>query len=140
MMTYGNPSYGTQAYAQVGIQSSVMSASPHKLITLLFDGAISALVRAEIHMQQQEVAARGKAIGKAVNIISKGLAASLDMEKGGEISNNLATLYDYMVRRLLHANLHGDEQALQEVTGLLRGIADAWKQISPETPANGTPA
>ncbi|MCL2899843.1 flagellar export chaperone FliS [Brenneria tiliae] len=125
--------YGTQAYAQVGLQSSVMSASPHKLITMLFEGAISSLVRAGIHIQQKETSAKGKAITKAVNIISNGLLASLDREKGGEISDNLAALYDYMIRRLLHANRYNDEQAIQEVLGLLRGIADSWKQISPDT-------
>ncbi|MFE8048560.1 flagellar export chaperone FliS [Brenneria goodwinii] len=125
-MIYGS---NAKSYAQVELQSSVMSASPHQLITLLFEGAVSALVRAEIHLQQKEIAAKGKAIGKAVNIISSGLSASLDMEKGGELSRNLAALYDYMVRRLTYANRHNDEQAIKEVIELLRGIADAWKQI-----------
>lgn len=124
--------YGTQAYTKVGVESSVMSASPHKLISMLLEGAISALLRANIHMQQNEIAAKGKAITKAVNIISTGLAASLDMEKGGELSANLARLYDYMVRRLTHANLHNDPQAIQQVVTMLRGLADAWSQISPD--------
>ncbi len=124
--------YGTQAYAQVGLQSSVMSASPHKLISMLLDGAINSLIRAEIHLQEREIAAKGKAIGKAVNIISNGLAASLDMEKGGELSGNLAALYDYMIRRLTHANLRNDAQAITEVIGLLRDISEAWNQISPD--------
>ena len=124
--------YGTQAYAQVGLQSSIMSASPHQLITLLLEGATSALMRAEIHLQENETAAKGKAIGKAVNIITNGLAASLDMEKGGEISRNLSALYDYMARRLLHANLRNDAQAIKEVIRLLGDITEAWKQISPE--------
>ncbi|MEC5344866.1 flagellar export chaperone FliS [Brenneria populi] len=131
--------YGTQAYAQVGLQSSVMSASPHQLITMLFEGAISALVRAGIHIQQKETVAKGKAITKAVNIISNGLLASLDREKGGDLGDNLAALYDYMIRRLLHANLHNDERAIDEVLGLLRGIADSWKQISPDAANTAQP-
>ncbi|POT59434.1 flagellar protein FliS [Citrobacter amalonaticus] len=123
---------GTKAYAQVGVESAVMSASPHQLIEMLFDGANSALVRARLFMQQGETTAKGEAISKAINIIDNGLKAGLDQEKGGEIAANLSDLYDYMVRRLLQANLQNDIQSLEEVEGLLSNIADAWKQISPK--------
>ncbi|WP_392431139.1 flagellar export chaperone FliS [Yersinia sp. HM-2024] len=122
---------GSQAYAQVGLESGVMSASPHQLIVMLFDGAQSALVRARILMNQGDIPAKGAALSKAINIIDNGLSAGLDMEKGGELAQNLSALYDYMSRRLLHANLHNDEQAITEVLALLDNIADAWRQIGP---------
>ncbi|CCQ41021.1 flagellar export chaperone FliS [Yersinia enterocolitica] len=122
---------GSQAYAQVGLESGVMSASPHQLIVMLFDGAQSALVRARILMNQGDIPAKGAALSKAINIIENGLSAGLDMEKGGELAENLSALYDYMSRRLLHANLHNDEQAITEVLALLDNIADAWRQIGP---------
>lgn len=122
---------GTQAYAQIGVESAVMSASPHQLIVLLFDGALSALVRARLFMQQGELAAKGEALSKAINIIDNGLKAGLDNEKGGEIAANLSSLYDYMIRRLMLANLRNDVELIEEVEGLLTNIADAWKQISP---------
>ncbi|MFB0712515.1 flagellar export chaperone FliS [Buttiauxella noackiae] len=122
---------GTQAYAQIGVESAVMSASPHQLIVLLFDGALSALVRARLFMQQGELAAKGEALSKAINIIDNGLKAGLDNEKGGEIAANLSSLYDYMIRRLMLANLRNDLELIEEVEGLLTNIADAWKQISP---------
>ncbi|WP_151994292.1 flagellar export chaperone FliS [Buttiauxella massiliensis] len=122
---------GTQAYAQIGVESAVMSASPHQLIVLLFDGALSALVRARLFMQQGELAAKGEALSKAINIIDNGLKAGLDNEKGGEIAANLSSLYDYMIRRLMLANLRNDVAIIEEVEGLLTNIADAWKQISP---------
>ncbi|HAZ54352.1 MAG TPA: flagella export chaperone FliS [Franconibacter helveticus] len=122
---------GTKAYAQIGVESAVMSASPHQLITLLFDGAMSALVRARLFMQQGETVAKGEALSKAINIIDNGLKAGLDQEKGGEIADNLSSLYDYMIRRLLQANLRNDTQAIEEVEHLLTNIAEAWKQISP---------
>ncbi|ELI7924532.1 flagellar export chaperone FliS [Yersinia enterocolitica] len=122
---------GSQAYAQVGLESGVMSASPHQLIVMLFDGAQSALVRARILMNQGDIPAKGAALSKAINIINNGLSAGLDMEKGGELAENLSALYDYMSRRLLHANLHNDEQAITEVLALLENIADAWRQIGP---------
>ncbi|AKF38658.1 flagellar export chaperone FliS [Yersinia enterocolitica] len=122
---------GSQAYAQVGLESGVMSASPHQLIVMLFDGAQSALVRARILMNQGDIPAKGAALSKAINIINNGLSAGLNMEKGGELAENLSALYDYMSRRLLHANLHNDEQAITEVLALLENIADAWRQIGP---------
>lgn len=123
--------YGSQAYATVGLQSSVMTASPHQLIVLLFDGAVSALVKAEIYLQQDDMAAKGNAISKAINIIDNGLKAGLDMEKGGEISRNLADLYDYFCRQLLTANLKKDAEMVKQVRLLLTDIADSWKQIAP---------
>ena len=127
---------GVQAYANVGVESGVMSASPHQLIVMLFDGAQSALVRARILMSQGDIPAKGAALSKAINIIDNGLSAGLDMEKGGELAQNLSALYDYMSRRLLHANLHNDEQAINEVSALLENIADAWRQIGPNYQPN----
>ncbi len=124
-------SQGVQAYAQVDLQSRVQSASPHQLVTMLFDGAHSALVRARILMEKGDVAARGQAITKAINIIDNGLRASLDHEKGGEISLDLEQLYDYMTRSLMRANLHNEIDTLVHVDELLMGISDAWKQIAP---------
>ncbi|MEM0675422.1 MULTISPECIES: flagellar export chaperone FliS [Dickeya] len=121
----------SQAYAQVSVESAVMSATPHQLIVMLFDGTKSALVRARILLEQNDVVGKGNALSKAIDIISNGLKLGLDMEKGGELAENLADLYDYMVRRLLHANINNDLQAIMEVEALLDNIADAWKQIGP---------
>lgn len=123
---------GTQAYAQVGLESGVMSASPHQLVVMLFDGAKSALIRADIFMTQGNIAEKGLALSKAINIIESGLKAGLSREKGDpQLVDNLDALYSYMTRRLLHANLHNDRQAITEVLTLLEDIADAWRQIGP---------
>lgn len=124
-------SSGAQAYQQVGIESAVMSASPHQLVVMLFDGALSALVRARLFLEQGQMPQKGEALSKAINIIDNGLKAGLNMDVGGDLPVNLASLYDYMVRRLLHANLRNDAEAISEVETLLTNIADAWKQIGP---------
>ena len=98
----------------------------------MFDGANSALVRARLFLEQGDIVAKGEALSKAINIIDNGLKAGLDQEKGGEIATHLSDLYDYMIRRLLQANLRNDSQAIEEVEGLLGNIAEAWKQISPK--------
>lgn len=122
---------GVNAYAQVGLESAVLSASPYQLVVMLFDGAISAIKKASILMEQGEIAAKGQAISKAINIIANGLQAGLDHSVNSELTGNLDSLYDYMGRRLLEANLRNDQDALAEVQHLLEGIADAWKQINP---------
>ncbi len=124
--------YGTQAYADVGLESGVMSASPHKLITLLFDGALSALAKADIYIQQGNIPAKGRALTHAINIITNGLKLGLDIEHGGELSQNLAGLYDYFCRKLIQVNLRNDRELLSQIRQLLGEIADAWKDISPE--------
>ncbi|CAG2133660.1 flagellar export chaperone FliS [Cupriavidus plantarum] len=120
---------GINAYAQVGVQTGVMSASPHKLIVMLYDGARSAIARAKFHLENGELEARGNAISKAINIIDNGLRAVLDHEAGGEISANLESLYEYMTRRLLLANLRNDASLLDEVDALLENLASAWAAI-----------
>lgn len=121
---------GTQAYAKIGVESAVMSATQPQLLTLLFDGAISAVVRARLFMQDGNIAGKGSAISKAINIIEAGLKQGLDEASGDELTLNLIGLYSYMVRRLVEANIRNDVPALEEVETLLRNIADAWKEVA----------
>ena len=122
---------GVQSYQQIGVESAVMNASPHQLIVMLFDGAHSALVRARLFLEAGQIREKGEALSKAINIIDNGLKAGLNMEVDSDLPENLAALYDYMVRRLLHANLRNDADAIVEVEVLLNNIADAWKQSGP---------
>ncbi|EPF8260205.1 flagellar export chaperone FliS [Escherichia coli] len=119
---------GTQAYAQIGVESAVMSASQQQLVTMLFDGVLSALVRARLFMLDNNQQGKGVSLSKAINIIENGLRVSLDEESKDELTQNLIALYSYMVRRLLQANLRNDVSAVEEVETLMRNIADAWKE------------
>ena len=120
---------GTKAYAKIGVESAVMSASQQQLVVMLFDGALSALIRARLFMQDGNIEGKGSSISKAINIIEAGLKEGLTENRGDELADNLLDLYNYMTRRLLHANLHNDVAAVEEVEGLLRNIADAWKEV-----------
>jgi flagellar secretion chaperone FliS len=123
---------GANAYARVGNETGVMGASPHRLITMLFQGARQAIAQARFHMQHGEVGRRGEAISKAIRIIESGLQASLDRNAGGEVASRLDALYGYMSRRLLEANIKSNEAMLIEVDGLLATIEEAWTGIGPE--------
>ncbi|EFM17912.1 Flagellar biosynthesis protein FliS [Pantoea agglomerans 299R] len=125
---------GTKAYAKIGVESAVMSASQQQLVAMLFDGALSAIIRARLFMQDGNIAGKGSSISKAINIIEAGLKESLAESRGDELADNLRNLYDYMTRRLVHANMHNDVAAVEEVEGLLRNIADAWKEVVQPNP------
>lgn len=109
-------------------------ASPHQLITLLFDGALERLARAIGHAERGEIAAKGECIGRVVMILDS-LQSSLDRAAGdGAIAASLDDLYDYMMRRLTEANLRTDPVIMAEIRGLLAGLAEAWRAVSPDAP------
>lgn len=128
---FGSNRSGANAYANVGVETGVMAASPHKLIVMLFEGALAALSSALVHMKARRIADKGKAISKAINIIDNGLRASLDKEVGGEIALNLDALYSYMSERLLQANLNNAPETIEEVMKLLGDLKGAWESIAP---------
>jgi len=117
------------SYQQISIESDVRGADPHRLIVLLFDGAESALQQAQTRLAANDFKGKSDSLLKAIDIILSGLSASLDTEQGGDLAHNLKALYDYMVSRLIHANVHKDANAIREVQGLLGEIASAWREI-----------
>ena len=119
------------AYQKVGVEAAVEVADPHRLVVLLFEGALAAIGAARAAIQQNNIRVKGESISKAIDIISNGLKASLDAEKGGDLAARLESLYDYMVLRLLQANMKSDDKALEEVSGLIGELLSAWREISP---------
>ena len=129
-----NTANALNTYKNVGIESGVATADPHKLILMLYQGAMLAIASGKNQMLRKQIAAKGTSISKAIKIIDEGLKACLDVKAGGEIGQNLFDLYDYMNQRLLIANLKNDAAILDEVSGLLRELKDAWESISPTAP------
>jgi flagellar secretion chaperone FliS len=112
-------------YQQVSVNSSVMGASPHRLVQMLMEGALERIAVAKESMARKEIAMKGQSIGRAIEIVG-GLQGALNIEAGGEIAENLSNLYDYMIRRLLVANNQNDESILDEVSGLMIEIKMGW--------------
>ena len=119
------------AYQRVGVETGVQAADPHKLVLMLYEGALLALSEALGHMARRETANKGRALSKAIMIIDGGLKASLDIKAGGKLGEHLAALYSYMCNRLLHANLHNRPEIIEEVRQLLMELRGAWEQIDP---------
>ena len=127
-----NATTAIKTYANVGLETSVVAADSHKLILLLYQGALLAISSARSQILCKEISAKGQSISKAISIIDQGLKASLDKNAGGELAQNLSALYDYMNQRLLIANLKNDITVLDEVSGLLADLKGAWEEIRPE--------
>lgn len=132
---FGSSKNGASAYARVGLETGVIAASPLELIVMLFEGAMAAVTTALGHMKAGETEKKGKAISKAILIIQDGMRASLDQEAGGEIAGSLDALYDYMVRRLLQANLNNSPDMLDEVQTMLADLKSAWEAIGSQDPS-----
>ena len=132
---FGRSNAFASAYARVGVETSVNSASAHKLIELLFNGFMDQIVLARGAMRAKQIAAKGQAIGRAARIVEEGLKAGLDLQAGGQLAEDLHALYAYVCVRLLQANLRNDESALDECVRLIGPLRDAWIAIGPEVEA-----
>jgi flagellar secretion chaperone FliS len=119
-----------RAYADVGLETGVTAANPHRLIVMLYDGAIEAIGDARTHIANGAQALKGAAISRAIGIIEQGLRTSLDLDRGASIAHQLDELYDYMARRLLVGSLRNDAAALAEVAALLTDLRSAWHTIA----------
>jgi flagellar protein FliS len=127
MKTRQNPA---AAYTAIGLETGVPIADPHKLVLMLFEGALVSIATARNHMQQRNITEKGAAISKSIDIIISGLKASINAEAGGELADKLDALYDYMANRLLFANLNNNVAALDEVSRLLSEIKSSWEEIA----------
>jgi len=112
-------------YKTVDVRSAVESASPHQLITMLLDGALTSLASAKGDIVRKNIESRTKHLNKATSIIMA-LVDYLDLEKGGEIAENLARVYDYVVRGIIEANRDQNADKLQELINLMLEIKQGW--------------
>lgn len=117
------------AYRQVHVATGVDGASPHDLVSMLFDGLVGALAEARGALRSGNIALKGRAIGRAVRIVDEGLSAALNLGEGGKLAADLRSLYAYINVRLTHANLHNDEAALEECARLIEPVRSAWSSI-----------
>ena len=115
-------------YERMNTTHDVDTASPHRLIQLMMERVLAKIAMARGHMERAEVSEKGKLIGDAISIIN-GLQASLNKKADAEMPANFDALYDYMMRRLIHANLHNETETLDEVSGLLQELKEAWDAI-----------
>ncbi len=107
-------------------QNQVETASPAKLLLMLYNGALRFVKAAREGIREKDMEKANHNIGKAQDIVVE-LMTSLDMEQG-EISRNLYSLYDFVNTRLLEANIKKDENILSEAENILQELRDTWQE------------
>jgi flagellar protein FliS len=120
-------------YSSLEVETGMTSASPERLVIMLYDGALKAIYAARTAIAHGDTAVKGESISKAIAIVDNGLRASLDVQAGGEIAANLAALYEYVASRLLYANLKNDQASLDESARLLSELRGAWQELEQRT-------
>jgi flagellar secretion chaperone FliS len=124
-------------YRNVGIETGTQSASPHRLVAMLFEGFMESIARARGAMRDGLIDIKGQSISRAVRIVEEGLRASLDRKAGGALSNDLDELYGYVAMRLTLANVRNDASMLDECQRLMLPLQEAWESIAPKADAAG---
>ncbi|HSI47703.1 MAG TPA: flagellar export chaperone FliS [Ideonella sp.] len=120
------------AYRRVSVETSIVDASPHKLVEMLFDGFMESVSQARGYMRAGEIESKGKAISRAARIVEEGLKAGLNLKDGGRLALDLQSLYAYLTMRLTLANIRNDEKILDECASLIDPLRQAWKAIGPQ--------
>ena len=117
-------SNGIQSYRKTDVSTS----DPVNLVIMCYEGAIDSLKLAKEKIKEEDYEKKTKALIKARDIIDE-LLCSLDIKKGGVIADNLSSLYNYMLRRILHGDVNKDVGAIDEVIGMLDELLSAWQSI-----------
>lgn len=117
-----------ESYGEGSRTSQAVVADNVELIQMLFDGLIDSLVTARGHIERGDIVDKNKSLMRAGRIVI-GLQGALDLDKGGDLANNLNELYSYVTRRLIHVNARNDLDALQEVYTLMNEIRQAWRDV-----------
>jgi flagellar secretion chaperone FliS len=126
-------------YRDAYLETEILSASPVRLVELLYRGAIESLRGARSAVENRQIAERNRLITKGQAILAE-LALSLNHERGGQLSKELVELYDYMQRRLNEANANQSGEPLDEVCRLLETLLEGWLALVNEPDAVSVPS
>lgn len=134
-----SPQSRVAAYRSVSAHGAVANADPHALVLTLMDATLARMAAARTCIEKRDIKQMASLLHSSVILVAE-LRGSLDLQKGGSLAQNLSELYDYMTRRLIHANLNGDTGAVAEVMSLLGEVRGAWAAIGPQVRQGATQA
>jgi flagellar protein FliS len=107
--------------------TGIEDASPTKLVSMLLDEAIRCCESAALACEAGDVARKGQNISKTLSIIDAGLLSALDFERGGEIAQNFAGIYNYCLQDLVRCNAENDPVGIRHCGSLLTTLREAWR-------------
>lgn len=115
-------------YQKEALKTRVAGADRYEIIQMLLAGVIEKLVFAKVSIEKRNLEAKSEHLSKASAII-EALRGCLDFNAGGEVTENLFSLYSYMIDRLVDASLKNDPDIVEEVSSLIKEIKSAWDAI-----------
>jgi flagellar protein FliS len=119
-------------YTKVYKETQIETASPIKLIVILYEIIINSIEQSKKYMEDKKFDLANKELSRAQDGIIE-LIAALDLEKGGDIANNLYSIYLFCSRRLFEGNIEKKPQILDEVKNILVNLKEAWEKIATMT-------
>ena len=112
-----------------GYKETVLATTDKvQVVMMLYEGTLKHLKLARMKIESGDIMSKGTHISKATAIVTE-LSSALDMEKGGEISTNLRRLYDFVLQRLIQANLNNDSNAVLDAERVINTLKDGWKEM-----------
>ncbi|MEA1988105.1 MAG: flagellar export chaperone FliS [Pseudomonadota bacterium] len=117
-----------QQYANTYVETAVSEASPHKLVEMLYEGALKHLNLTKVFIDQKDFEKKSEHVNKALSILNA-LRSGVDLDKGKEVAENLYSLYDYCYRRVFEASSQNDKVMIDEVIEHIQALAESWKQM-----------
>jgi flagellar protein FliS len=115
-----------RAYATTQRETSVSSAKPVELVAMVYQRLLDHLHTGKVQML--EGSDSSESFTKAIDLITTGLESCLDKEKGGEIAQNLAFIYDWAGKEIIRARLRRDPEMIQGVINAFVPLAEAWME------------
>jgi len=106
-------------------ENSVYTAQPEELTLMLYNGLVKFIMKAQYAISKNDIQKTHENIIKAQDIVLEFMST---LDRKYEVSESLMLLYDYMNRRLIEANLHKNNEILNEVLGLSKQLRDTWEQ------------
>ncbi|WP_461536164.1 flagellar export chaperone FliS [Spongorhabdus nitratireducens] len=116
------------AYQNNNAATQAEVASPYRLVQMLFEALLDNIARSRGAMERKDYSLKGISLGKCLDILAA-LRTGLDLDDGGEVAGNLASLYQYCSERITKANLTNEPEILDEVSGILVEIKSGWDQL-----------
>lgn len=120
-----------QQYTNTNVQTAVESATPHRLVQMLYEGALDRIAQAKGAMMRKDFEAKARLTNRVIDILSS-LRAGLDLEKGGDVASNLEALYGFMIEQIYKASRHNSPEILEETAELLRTVKSGWDEMPEE--------
>ncbi|AZP04269.1 flagellar export chaperone FliS [Jeotgalibaca ciconiae] len=109
-------------------QNQILTASPKKLVTLLYEGSLKNLRIAELSLEKGDYQKVNESLIKHQDILGE-LQRTLNLEEGGEIAQDLDALYSFLTNEALQANVQKDVTKIKNSQKLIEELRDTWNQI-----------